>query len=767
MKNITIGVRDLLSVYFGPKDFTYEPGLLNRLQEGVRGHKEATAARPANYQREVAVSGVYRWRDWTLTVRGRIDGLWLNDNELVVEEIKTTWMNAPHLDIPENDFYRGQLLLYCWFIHCAHPLSSIRGELVWWRLDGGGEIRCPLTGDVVSQGKDLFFQLARTWLAREVRQERWLNQRNQCLGSLPFPFPAYRPGQDKLQASVSQALTEKQDILVEAATGIGKTAAVLYPALSWLHQAPRAAKVFFLTAKTSGRLVVRETLERWQGLKLRTVFVEAKDRCCQREDRVCEECPLAEDFYTRAAKVLPGLMARGLVTEDLTLATALDHNLCPFELGLEAASLADLVVGDYNYVFDPLVQLKRFFGQGQAIPAVLLIDEAHNLVERGRDMFSADLAKKQILDLSREYKGQPLGTMFKELNDVFIKWGKELKEAETRVLELVSFPRGFKSLLEKLQEYLDQAQRDRQLSEAAGEFAQRLRGWQKLSQFQSEDHVLYVFPHQGDLILNLQCLNPGPLLKGQRGKAIAVAFSATLSPSQYYQELLGMEASPFLTLPSPFPRENRLFLHIPGIQTRYTVRDRYYPAIAAAISNAASKQPGNYLAFFPSYTYLEEVAVCLAGKLPPGIRLLKQRSGLSAHERKEFLEEVSGPGHNLGLAVLGGLFGEGIDLPGDKLIGAFIVGPGLPQVSPRQEFIRRHFENQGRDGFYYAYLVPGLLRVVQSAGRVIRSPQDRGIIVLLDDRFRERGYASLLPSAWLEEGLFTYPWVKRLQEFWN
>jgi DNA excision repair protein ERCC-2 len=268
-------------------------------------------------------------------------------------------------------------------------------------------------------------------------------------------------------------------------------------------------------------------------------------------------------------------------------------------------------------------------------------------------------------------------------------------------------------------------------------------------------------------VLNLFCINPGPLLQKQRQKCTAVFFSATLSPGPYYRELLGCREEYLdLSLPSPFPRENRLFVHIPGVKTTYAARASYYPAVARYIARIIQEQPGNYIAYFPSYAYLREVAALLQHELPGDYQLHLQRSGMDLEERADLLEQLTGPGANIGLAVMGGLFGEGVDMPGEMLIGTIIVGPGLPMVSPQQELIRSYFDERDYSGFLYAYQIPGMLRVVQSAGRVFRTHEDKGVVVLLDDRFRQEGYRQLLPQYWQEEGLLSGNWLQRIREFW-
>ena len=766
MPEISTGVRELLSVLYGPRNLSR--GLIHPavMQQGIQGHKDATQYRPAEYQREVPVESAWIEDNWRLRVRGRIDGLLDTGDYILVEEIKTTWLDDPEQLLPEhNQFYVAQLSLYAYFVSEDNPDRDVKARLTWWHLGEQREICIDLDEKEIVSGRNLFIQAAQEYIRRERLHHQWLQQRNQSLVSTEFPFSGYRPGQQELMSTASLALEQHQDMMVEAATGIGKTVAVLLPALGWLVNAPSNAKVFFLTAKTSGRAIVQETLKRLPDLELRTVFLEAKERSCVDPDKDCDNCPLGQDFYPRTNRVLPRMLEEKLLSSELIQQYAQDEGLCPFELSLEAANHADLVVADYNYVFDPMVQLQRFFGRGSQTPAVLLVDEAHNLVARGRDMFSADLGKKQILDLQREFKtSHPgLSNQLKELNTIFIQWNKDIKAQGGGQLLLDKLPRGLPAKLSHLAEEITLLD-----NSSVTEFIRRLISFNKIVQLVGPEHAIYVGRQGGDIILNLFCLNPGPLLQKQRKRSTVVYFSATLSPGNYYRELLGCKEDYLdLFLPSPFPQENRLFVHIPGIKTTYAAREGYYLPVARYIARAIQQHPGNYIAYFPSHAYLQEVAVHLQHDLPGDYQLHLQQPRMDMEERSDLLRRLTGPGANIGLAVMGGLYGEGVDMPGDQLIGTFIIGPGLPMFSPSQELIRNYFDQRDHSGFVYAYVIPGMLRVIQSAGRVFRTPQDKGIVVLLDDRFRQDGYRQLLPQYWQDEGLFEGNWLQKIRSFWE
>lgn len=766
MPELSVGVRDLLALKYGPRHLSRSSIHPVMLQQGIQGHKSVAENRPPEYLREVPVESSWQEDDWRLRVRGRIDGLLTREDYILVEEIKTTSVDPQMLPVEHQEFYLAQLILYTYFVALDNPHRQIVGRLCWLHLDTNVESFVDLSPEQLAWGEELFRQLATEYIRREKSRREAQTRRNQSLAQITFPYPDYRPGQEELIGAAAGALAQDKDLLAQAATGIGKTSALLLPAITWLRSAPPQAKVFFLTAKTTGRDIALETLTRWQELELVSVCLEAKERWCNQPAGDCDNCPLAKDFYPKAAKIMANLLASRLVTPPLIQQWAEAEGICPFELGLEASTQADLVIADYNYVFDPMVQLQRFFGR-KRIPAVLLIDEAHNLVPRGREMFSADLNKREILQLSRELKlAEPLlATKLRQLNSIFGQWTKELKAEGAKRLLIDQLP---PSLISDLNHLGEKLALTAYTSPNLVDFSRRLARFNRILPLLGPNHAVYMESQGGNTTLNLYCINPGPLLQKQRGKATAIFFSATLSPTSYYRQLLGCREDPLhLELASPFPRENRLYVHVPGIMTTYTARTRYYKIIADNISTVIRFQLGNYIAYFPSYSFLEEVGSFLQSQLPPDYLFHSQRPGMSIASRQKLLQNFGASGANICLAVMGGLFGEGIDLPGEKLIGTIIVGPGLPTVSPQQELIRDYFQRQEGEGFLYAYLIPGMQRVIQSAGRVFRSPEDRGVVVLLDDRFRQNGYRQLLPAEWEAEGLFANDWQSRISDFWQ
>lgn len=806
-KEIVIGVRELLEMIFNPKDLGAAFTPATRGQEGSEGHRLIISERPAGYQSEVPIEFHYSTDDYQLTVRGRIDGLLVMDEQLLVEEIKTTYIPVEKLQAGGYPIHEAQLKLYLYFVMAQNPETVVVGRLTYLNLDNLSERSFPIH---LSPGEAaVFFQdLAETYLSHCRSCDSWRRIRNESLAGLWFPFRERRTGQDELMDMVTLALEQERDLFAEAATGIGKTIAVLYPTLKQLETSNRFSQVFFLTAKTAGKEILRKTVQtlQKQGLRLRTVFIEAKERVCFTPGAHCrpQNCPYAQDYYAKVAQVLPGLLEQELITPELVLDTARQGQVCPFELSLDLALQADLIVCDYNYVFDPGVYLRRFFLNTGRRDFVFLIDEAHNLVTRGREMYSASLSQRDLNRLRNElraYEGK-LAPVCEQVLAFFDNWRLELAESR-RPGELLShLPDMLEPALERLVAVLELILKERlalPLRDRIQEFYFNLTAFTRIASLVNEDYAIYVKqetatteepggtedsrkeplrdnsdPDTDTVLLRLFCINPGPLLRKRldQGRS-AVFFSATLSPFDYFHELLGGGPDALtVCLYSPFPQETRLYLHVPGIDTRFRTRSQSAAKLARLITEFVTIHTGNYLIFFPSYTYLQTLAQLLKPMLTGKVVLTSQFPGMKDAQKQEFLRRVTATGtgrSNVGLAVLGGLFGEGVDLPGEELVGVLIVGPGLPVVSEEQELIRMYFEERNNTGFLFAYLIPGLIRVIQSAGRVFRTPEDKGVVVLVDDRFQDPNYQELLPSDWFMTGrVFTNPdYLEALRSFWE
>lgn len=780
MREIKIGIRDLLDFLYRPKDLGAAGQIAPTAgQEGSAGHHLVADRRPAGYHTEIAVELAYTWENYRLVVRGRIDGLLETAECLIAEEIKTTY--APLGDLSPHEVHLAQLKLYVHFLEVDRPGKPVAGRLTYLNLRDLSEKAFPLHL-AAGEGGAFFASLAISYLSSINARDRWLRIRDASLRELPFPFPERRPGQDELMDLVEQGLAQERDIFAEAAAGIGKTIGVLYPALKRLAVSDRYTQIFFLTAKTQGKLITEKTLRlaHAQGLRLRTVFIEAKERVCLTPGAGCdpELCACARDYYARAQECLTDLLRLDLMTPGETRSYATEHRLCPFELSLDLALHADLIVCDYNYVFDPGVYLRRFFLATGRKDYLFLVDEAHNLVPRGREMYSAALSEAQLSKLAADLAATDLDLVrqCEAVLEFFAAWRREMAAENQAGLKLSSLPEMLEPALEELvavvERYLGKRKGDALWTDVR-DFYYLLTRFTRLAGLINQDYAVYVLADAEAATVRLFCLNPGALLRKRLDWArAAVFFSATLSPPEYFRDLLGGKPDCLsIQLPSPFPQEGRLFVHIPGIDTRYRARDSSLSPLAGVAAELATVHTGNYLMFFPSYSYLHAVQPLIRHLLGRRAEVYAQFPNMRDGQKREFLQKVTAPctgRSHLGLAVLGGLFGEGVDLPGEQLVGVCIVGPGLPMVSEEQELIRQYFDERNGQGFLYAYVIPGLIRVVQSAGRVFRSAEDRGVVALVDDRFLDERYQELLPPDWFMVGrpFSRADFSKVLEEFW-
>lgn len=803
---VKIGVRDLLEVIFNPKDLntTFFPA--TRGQEGSEGHQILRSQRPPGYRSEVAVEFPYETADYRLLVRGRIDGVLESDTGVEIEEIKTTYTPVNDLYRGQNPIHEAQLKLYLYFVMVQNPDIEVTGRLTYLNLDDLSERSFPMSISP-DEGAAFFLSLADAYLSHLRNHDGWRRIRNDSLANLWFPFTDPRPGQTELMDMVTLALEQERDCFAEAATGIGKTIAVLYPSLKHLAESNRINQIFFLTAKTAGKEILKKTLHNLmkQGLRLRTVFIEAKARVCQAAEVKCHPlyCTYARDYYTKVKEIIPPILEKELMTPELIMECAREHQVCPFELSLDLSLHADLIVCDYNYVFDPGVFLRRFFLNSGRKDFLFLVDEAHNLVPRGREMYSATLSQRELARFQIEIgaANEKMASACTAIDEFFRVWRHEMQQERRPGILLSHLPDLLLPALERLVALLELFLKQNpvpKIRERAQEFYFSLTAFTRIAALVNEDYAIYVKqdedlkarePNPGPeseavepaepwVHLRLFCLNPGPFLRPRLDQGrVTVFFSATLSPFDYFRELLGGSPDSFnIRLSSPFPQETRLYFQVPGIDTRYRLRSQSAGMLARCISELATAHTGNYLIFFPSYAYLQAVLPLVKPLLAGKAALFIQSPSMSESQKQEFLRGITGAGaatannrSNVGLAVLGGIFGEGIDLPGEQLVGVMVVGPGLPVVSDEQELIRRYFEERNSQGFLFAYLIPGLIRVIQAAGRVFRTPDDKGVVMLVDDRFLHENYQELLPTDWFMPGRpFSIPEYRQaLLDFWN
>ncbi|MCB9145600.1 MAG: ATP-dependent DNA helicase [Anaerolineales bacterium] len=730
----------------------------DRAQLGTQGHKRVQRSRPEGYETEVEVHCQVEGSHPPLVVRGRIDGLYPTNTPVVIEEIKTTTLSLALVHEDHNLLHWAQAKCYAYMYARQHGLKEVSIHLTYYQLDTREEKifeRLFLLADL----ETFFFNTVNLYLDWFQNVQSRQVKRDQSIEQLEFPYGEYRPGQRDMAVTVYKTIREKDRAYIQSPTGVGKTIATLFPSVKALALG-LAAKIFYLTAKTSGRLVAEKALDdmRRSNVQLRSVTLTAKEKICFCPPVNCdpEVCIFARGYFDKLKDALKELDQRQAFTRPVIEELARKYEICPFEFSLDLALWVDCIICDYNYVFDPRVYLHRFF-DFDTEPYIFLVDEAHNLPDRARAMYSAELEKGSVLQLQRALKphAPALAKKLNEINKILLEKRKECQQEEKTALIEHELP---ETLLKALREFSQKAEDWLVLNQAA-EFRQELlefyflcSNYLRTAEYFDTFYVSY-FERRGqsDLKAKLFCLNPAPMLAAPLERSQAtIFFSATLLPMDYFMKLLTGETNhPKRIFQSPFPQENaRLLIHN-KISTRYAQRADSYDLIAEAIETVIQLKTGNYLVYFPSYVYLNEVAGRLKEKLPEN-QLLIQERGLTEDAREAFLARFSSTNQEtlVGLAVMGGVFGEGIDLVGERLIGVVVIGVGIPQLGLERDLIKTYFDQNAESGFAYAYQYPGFNKVLQATGRVIRTDTDQGVIVLIDERFTTPRYRQLFPSHW-------------------
>nr|MBC8504363.1 ATP-dependent DNA helicase [Chloroflexota bacterium] len=754
-----VSVRSLVEFVLQVGDLT--PGGFqrrDRAQAGTVAHQHVQRSHPEGYQTEVEIAYQAGETNPPLEVRGRIDGLYADTEPVIIEEIKSTTLSLNLVSKEHNQLHWAQAQCYAYIYAQQQNLSGVSIHLTYYHLDSQEEktFEQHFTVDAL---ETFFHDLIAPYLDWFRKLREWQARRDQSILDFDFPYADFRSGQRDMAVSVYKAVRDRDRLYVQAPTGVGKTIAALFPAVKALGMG-LINKIFYLTAKTPGRMVADATLDdlRQAGLQFKSVTLTAKEKICFCPPVNCdpEECVYAQNYFGKVKAALEEIDQHEAFTRPVIETIAQYYEICPFEFSLDLALWVDAIICDYNYAFDPRVYLRRFFDFSSEQYA-FLIDEAHNLPDRARAMYSADLDKKTVLALRRLLKPYlpELVKRLSAINQILLEKRKDCQIANQQFLVEHELP---EKLIKTLREFSQKAEDWLVLNQPA-EFRQELldfyftcSNYIRTAEYFDTFYVSY-FERQGkaDLKAKLFCLDPAPMLASPLDRSqSAIFFSATLLPMDYFKQLLTGEAEiSHRIFGSPFPPENVSLLIHNKIATKYKQRSDSYAPIAAAIEAICNAQKGNYLVFFPSYAYLVAVLEFLQEKLPER-QLLVQDRGMSESAREAFLAQFSINNQEtlVGLAVMGGIFGEGIDLVGERLIGAVVVGVGIPQLGLERDLIKTYFDEQNGRGFAYAYQYPGFNRVLQATGRVIRTETDRGIIVLLGERFTHARYRRLFPTHW-------------------
>ena len=776
---VRVSVRNFVEFLLRSGDIDNRRGAFKErdaMAEGNRLHRKIQGKMGVEYKAEVSLKHEILLDDITLSIEGRADGIITPIEEeklVVIDEIKCVYKKLRYIKEPE-EIHLAQAKCYAYIYAVQNDLREIQTRISY----------CNIETEEMKYFHHTFtrFELTKWFEELVLEYKKWIDdyakwrkKRNNSIEETVFPF-TYRKGQKELAAMVYQSIAEGERLYIQAPTGTGKTLISLYPAIKSVGQG-RGEKIFYLTAKTITRTVAKETMELLgkQGLQYRVLVLTAKEKICFLEETECNpvSCPYAKGHFDRVNGAVFDLITHEMMYDREKIESyAKKHEVCPFEMGLDVSLWADCIICDYNYVFDPNVYLKRFFQEGVKGDYIFLTDEVHNLLERGREMYSGTLYKEDFLEIKNYVKdvSKKLANRLENCNKYMLELKREC-ESCTIVESITSLTMSLMRLQSEIEKFMDNEEVviDKK---PVTELYLNVRHFLNMYELSGENYLTYSeHTEDGRFKVKLFCVNPAQNLKEclERGRS-GILFSATLLPIKYYKSLLTEESDKAVYANSPFDSKRRGVLIAKDVSSKYTRRNqKEYEKIAFYIKEAVKAKQGNYLVFFPSYAFMESVYEVYCSKFQEEEKVLMQDSQMSEEDREDFLNAFEETDSSLlGFCVMGGIFSEGIDLKAERLIGSIIVGTGLPGISNEKELLKSYFDREGMKGFDYAYRFPGMNKVLQAAGRVIRTFEDKGVVLLLDERFATLEYKSMYPREWENVEFCNQQNVgAKLKEFWQ
>lgn len=773
-KTIKISVRNLVEFILREGDIDNRIASTaekDAMQLGSKIHRKIQRQMGSNYLAEIPLKIQIPFAKFQLQVEGRADGVQVDEDGVLIDEIKGVQREIEHIKEPQG-VHMAQAKCYAYMYGKQQEVAELTVQITY----------CQLESEAIKRFQEKFtLEELEEWFTGLVNAyEKWANfhidwqeKRTESIKQTEFPYE-YRKGQKELVTSVYRTILRKKKLFIQAPTGVGKTMATVFPAVKAIGEG-LGDKLFYLTAKTITRTVAEQAFThlKEKGLKMKTITLTAKEKICSCEETECnpDYCPYAKGHYDRVNDAVYDLLTSSDdMNRELIETYANKHQVCPFEMALDVSLWVDAVICDYNYVFDPNAHLKRFFSEGKKGNYLFLIDEAHNLVERGREMYSAQLIKEDFLSVKKKAKEYPkLIHQLDVCNKILLEMKRECENY--KVYDNVShFYIKLVNVYNQLEKILEERKR---VDDEILDFYFHVRFFLHVYENIDENYVIYTeMEENGNFKLKLYCVNPARNLQTYLDYGVsAVFFSATLLPIHYYKKLLSVETEDYaIYAESSFKDENRYLLIGNDVSTRYTKRgEAMYQRYAEYIAHMIHARKGNYLAFFPSYQFLEYTKSAFSNMQLEHVEIAEQGQYMNEQEREEFLQQFGEERADslVGFCVLGGVFSEGIDLTEEQLIGAIIVGTGLPQVCNERELLKQYFDQAGENGFDYSYLYPGMNKVLQAAGRVIRTESDMGVIALLDERFIKSEYRRTFPREWKEIDICNVNNVQSsIENFW-
>lgn len=754
-KIIKISIRNLVEFIMrhGSIDNRYTSSI--KAIEGIRGHQRVQKSYGDNYTAEVPLKYTLTYEDLEIMVEGRADGILIEDEKTIIDEIKTTTKDLLLIDENTNPLHWAQAKCYGYIYSMQNELDNIDIQITYYNIDTKST-RILRQSYTLKELEEFFFWLIDEYKSWAQLESDWVNKRNESIKKLKFPFENYRPGQRELAVRVYKSITDSKKCFAQAPTGTGKTISTIFPAIKAMGE-DKTSKIFYLTAKTITREVAQNTISlmRKKDLNLKAVTITAKEKICKMDEVNCnpEYCPYANGYFDRINNSLKDILAKyNDYSKDNIEKISEEYMLCPFELSLDLTNLSDVIICDYNYVFDPRVYLKRFFDT-KTTDYTFLIDEAHNLVDRAREMYSATLNEEKFVKVKKliSKKDKRITKVIKEIQYYFEDKLEDLTTLDENDLVESEAPLELCEILSSFIKFVDEyLARTNEENEELMDLYFDVYSFLSISDFYDKNYTTIYTKTFNGMTIKIYCVNPQKVIEEKMKKAKSnIIFSATLIPMDYFMKMYSYDEEDFIiNLKSPFDVKNRLLMIGDNVATTYNKRFETSCDIASYIANCVQAKKGNYMVFFPSYKYMELVFEKMKENYPD-INTSIQESNMSEEEKEEFLSmfDEDNKETHVGFCVLGGHFSEGIDLTNDKLIGVIIVGVGMPQIGIERDIIKDHMKDSNK-GFDYAYVYPGMIKVLQAAGRCIRTDDDKGVILLLDKRYSQRIYQSLFPYEW-------------------
>lgn len=772
MKEITISVRDLVEFTLRQGDIDFKYIGRQRGRQGTKAHQKVQKSYRENYRAEVTIKDTIYYKDFAISLQGRMDGIIEENGTITIDEIKSTRVSQEEIKEDLNEMHWAQGKVYA-FLYCKlNNLDSINVQLSYYHLDSKEITKFISNFTYRELTEYLFDRLLNKYIIWSTKTKNWIDVRNSSILGIGFPYESYRQGQRKLIISVYKTIEEGKKIYINAPTGIGKTISTLFPSILLLEKAS-IEKVFYLTSKNTQKEIVEATINHLikNGLRIKYLSLTSKEKICFKEEVNCnpEYCKYAKGHFDRINKATEDIYTgENILTKDVISRYAEKHQVCPFEFSLDLSLWADIVVCDYNYIFDPRVSLKRFTEEKGKY--AFLIDEAHNLVDRSRDMYSASLSKKEVLSLRRDIGSKhPLYKSLGKVNSEFLSIKKEEDFNEKERPD--SFIDSLFDFMVKADKWLADHNTKTEHYKKILSFYFEVNNYIRMCEYFGDNYRVLIEHYKNDMNIKLLCLDSSQYIREsvENGSA-SIFFSATLIPMQYFVDLFGgnIEKDYHISLDSPFPQENAALMIATHISTIYKDRLNSVEPICGCISSMYQARQGNYMIFFPSYEYMEMVWEAFE-EAEYSIPTIKQSRTMEDWERLEFLDVFKAKKDTVAFVVLGGIFSESIDLYGEQLIGTVIVSVGLPKLGVERDYLKEYYKQIDGKGFQYAYLYPGFNKVMQAVGRVIRSEKDKGVILLIDTRFARRDYKSLFPKHWKKAKSIDSieKLEEELQSFWS